>query len=135
MEIYVFLIIVIGALSLLSALYIKYIMVIALKDYEANLVVITHNCAAICEGVLRDLINIIKRLGECQLIVLDKGSVDGTYEILKRLSDKYNFPLIQIKSHQEYKGIAEAYGLAKDSKVLVMDENTKYFAARIQIMP
>ena len=130
MEIYIFLVIAIGMLSLMSALYIKNA---ALESYDSILVVRTCNCAVICEGILRDAVRIMKKPGRSELIVLDKGSSDGTYEILKRLSTKYAFSVTRVNNEQEAREIVGLYSVAKDCKLLVMDENTQYFTARAQL--
>ena len=130
MEIYVLLVIAIGILSLASALYIKNA---ALESSDSILVVRTCNCAIICEGVLRDAMRAMKKPGRSELIVLDKGSVDGTYEILKKLSHKYAFSVMQVSNEQEIREIVSLYSIAKNCKLLVMDENTQYFTARAQL--
>ena len=130
MEIYVFLVVAIGIISLVSALYIKNA---TLEDCSSILVVKTCNCAVICEGVLRDVIRIMEKPGRSELIVLDKGSSDGTYEILKKLSTKYAFSVTQVYNEQEVKEIVGLYGTAKNYKFLVMDENTQYFTAKAQL--
>lgn len=122
MEIYISLAIAAGVFSLISALYIKSA---ELEGYGAILVVRTCNCAAICEGVLRDAVDIMKRPGKGELVVLDKGSIDGTYEILKRISAKYAFSVIQVSSEHEAREIVGLYSSAGDYKLLVMDENTQ----------
>jgi len=75
----------------------------------------------------------MKKLDRSELIVVDKGSIDGTYEILKRLSAKYAFSVMQVSNEQEVREIICLYSSAKDYKLLVMDENTQYFIARAQL--
>ncbi|WP_028308057.1 glycosyltransferase [Desulfitibacter alkalitolerans] len=134
MGIYIFLVVIIGLLSFISTLYIKNA---TLREYESTLVLRTYNCAEICEGVLRDVVNIMKRQAAHELIVLDKGSDDGTYEILKKLAAKYTFPVLQINDEQEPKEIIEMYsealGASGGYQLLVMDKDTEYFTARSQI--
>ena len=131
MEIYIFLMIAIGVFSLVSVLYIRNNV---LKDHDSILVVSTCNCAVICEGVLREVVNTMKRMGRGELVVLDKRSVDGTYEILKRLALKYAFSVVQVNNEQEAREIVELYSREKNYKLLVMDKYTQYSTVRAQIV-
>jgi len=130
MEMYIFLVIAIAILSLISGLYIKNA---ALNSCDFILVVRTCNCAVICEGIVRDAVRVMKKMDRSELVVVDKGSIDGTYEILKRLSDKYAFSVTQVNNEQEAREIVSLYSSARDYKLLVMDENTQYFIARAQL--
>lgn len=117
-----------------SAFFIIAVKKASLAECKYTLVITTNNCENICEGVLREAIGFVRSMGTFQIMVLDMHSNDDTYEILKRLSLKYVFPLFRrsqkfIDSNENF----EDLDMGENYELLALTKDTKYFDAKIEM--
>ncbi|KUO52040.1 MAG: hypothetical protein APF76_02555 [Desulfitibacter sp. BRH_c19] len=132
MEVYILVISTIWLVSLL--LIIVYFNKIGFEHYEYILLITTDNCANVCEGVLREALCFVKKMGNYQIVVVDMHSQDQTYEILKRLSLKYIFPLLSRTQKQFDKNeILQELDISKKYNLLVLTKDTTYFKANTEM--
>ncbi len=131
MEIYFFVIV---SMWLLAFTLIIYLKKISLEDYKYTLVITTHNCADICEGVVRIALWFAKKMGNYQIVVVDMHSNDETYEILKKLSLKYFFPLFRRtqKQFDNYNDLVDI-DIATKYRLLVLNQDSTYYKASADI--
>lgn len=88
-----------------------------------SLIIPTYNERENIEKLIKELFNVLKkRKFKFQLIVVDDNSPDGTAEVVKELSKKYNVKLlVRPKKLGLTSAILDGFALAKGNLIGVMD--------------
>ncbi|MEW6621853.1 MAG: hypothetical protein AB1420_01755 [Bacillota bacterium] len=103
------------------------------QEYSCAVLLITHNCADICEGVVKEAVKQVASIEDCAFLIIDRNSTDETFEILKRLSLKYKFELLK-GPEDEFSAMMHAKNIFGNNCVLLLiDEKTSFSKAKIRL--
>jgi glycosyltransferase involved in cell wall biosynthesis len=98
-----------------------------LKEKSVSIVMLVYNEAEIIEGVIRECYEkVAKRLPNCEFIVAEDGSTDGTKEILSRLKEEIPIRLVSGSTRKGYvRAYRDAMALPENEIIFFTDSSGK----------
>ncbi|MFH0977832.1 MAG: glycosyltransferase [Candidatus Woesearchaeota archaeon] len=97
--------------------------------HNYSIIIPVYNSADTIEQIVRSYYRFSKTLPDCEFIIAEDGSVDGTKSILSRLKKELSFTLVSGRERKGYvQAVKDALKIAKGRIILFSDAGGHYAA-------
>lgn len=94
---------------------------------KISLLLLVHNEASTIEQEIKEIISCLKEISNLEIVVVQDGSNDGTYEKLINLNQQYFFKLNSVKERRGYaKAFIDGVNSCSGNIMLFSDTGKKY---------